>query len=83
MTAEYQKVQALVTDESQSAFRRYLDLVVGTRSIWYLIKYEAITALLGGLPGALGLWLRKKFYPLLFKLDNGHKSSLVALPQTF
>jgi len=67
MTAEYQKVQALITDESHSALRRYLNLVIGSGNIWYLIKYELITMFLGGLPGALGLWLRKQLYPLLFK----------------
>ena len=66
MKVEHQKVQALITDESRSAFRRYQDLVVGTRSIWYLIKYETITGLFGGLPGALGLLLRKRFFSLLF-----------------
>jgi len=64
---EHQKVQALITDESRSAFSRYLDLVVGLRSLWSLIKFETITGLFGGLPGALGLLLRKRFYPLLFR----------------
>ena len=67
MTVGYQKVQSLITDESQTALCRYQDLVVGSKSIWYLIKYELIALLFSGLPGGLGLWLRKKFYPVLLK----------------
>ena len=67
MSTAYQKVQTLITDDSRSALRRYQDLVLGTRGIWYLIKYEVITTLLTGIPGALGLWLRQKSYPQLFK----------------
>jgi acetyltransferase-like isoleucine patch superfamily enzyme len=52
----------------KSAARRYADLVVGEgASYGQLLKYELVTSLFGGLPGALGLALRQLFYPRLFK----------------
>lgn len=52
----------------KSAARRYAELVVGEgASYGQLLKYELITSLLGGLPGAAGLALRQLFYPRLFK----------------
>jgi acetyltransferase-like isoleucine patch superfamily enzyme/acyl carrier protein len=51
----------------KSALQRYAELVVGRMSIWHLLKYELLTCLLGPLPGALGLFLRKLFYPWLFR----------------
>jgi acetyltransferase-like isoleucine patch superfamily enzyme len=35
--------------------------------IWDLLEYELLTFLLGPLPGAIGLLLRKVFYPWLFR----------------
>lgn len=52
----------------KSSLRRYADLVVGEgASYLQLLKYELISGLLGGLPGALGLALRQLFYPFLFR----------------
>jgi len=50
----------------RSTLQRYAELVIGRMSIWRLFKYELLTCLLGPLPGALGLVLRKLFYPRLF-----------------
>ena len=49
----------------RSKVQRYMDLVIGKPSIWALVKYEAIVMLCGMLPGALGLFLRSKLYPVL------------------
>lgn len=49
----------------RSKARRYADLVIGRPGFWPLLKYELIVTLCGGLPGALGLLLRSKLYPLL------------------
>ena len=49
----------------RSKARRYSDLVVGQPGFWALAKHELITTLCSGLPGALGLFLRGKLYPLL------------------
>lgn len=54
-----------LTDNKQSAFKRYQAMVMGNKSIWYLIKCELITLLSCSLPGALGVVLRKKLYPLI------------------
>ena len=54
-----------LTDSSKSAFARYQDLALGTKSIWYLIKFELITLLASWVPGAVGLVLRKFFYPFI------------------
>ena len=50
-----------------SAFRKYRDVFYGDRSIGYVIAAELILLFTQGLPGALGLVLRKKLYPCLFK----------------
>ena len=51
----------------KSTLQRYAELVVGRMGIWRLLRYELLTCLLGSLPGALGLLLRKLFYPSLFR----------------
>jgi acetyltransferase-like isoleucine patch superfamily enzyme/acyl carrier protein len=51
----------------ESNLRKYAELVVGKFSLWRLLRYEVLTTFLGPLPGALGLLLRKFFYPALFK----------------
>jgi acetyltransferase-like isoleucine patch superfamily enzyme len=52
----------------RSAVRRYADLVVGPdASYWQLARYELITMLFGRVSGALGLALRKLFYPSLLR----------------
>lgn len=52
----------------RSAVRRYADLVVGPdASYLQLARYELTTLLFGRLSGALGLALRKVFYPSLFR----------------
>jgi acetyltransferase-like isoleucine patch superfamily enzyme len=50
---------------NRSRRQRYAELVVGRDGWAPLLRYEAIVLLCGWLPGALGLWLRAKLYPLL------------------
>jgi acetyltransferase-like isoleucine patch superfamily enzyme len=64
--AEY-KIKALMKDEKKSAFRTYRDLMYGDQPIRSVIKCELITLVCSLVPGALGLLLRKWFYPLMFK----------------
>jgi acetyltransferase-like isoleucine patch superfamily enzyme len=52
---------------NKSLLEKYSELVLGKYSFWGLIKYEIITSILGPFPGALGLFLRKIFYPTLFR----------------
>ena len=58
-------IQRELFDERKSKMRRYADLVVGQPGLWALIKFELIVLLCGNTPGALGLFLRSKLYPLL------------------
>ena len=57
----------LAHDTSRSAMAKYKGLMVGDNPWTKLVRFELITGLFGGLPGALGLYLRQKFYPSLFK----------------
>ena len=45
---------------------RYRDLTVGAAGWCYLIRYELCMLLFRNLPGALGLFMRKTFFPGLF-----------------
>jgi len=60
------KLQSSLTNSNISPLRKYQNLVVGLPGLGALIKYEFLTSLLGPLPGAAGLVLRKKFYKSLF-----------------
>jgi acetyltransferase-like isoleucine patch superfamily enzyme len=50
---------------SRSRRQRYADLVVGREGWGPLLAYELVVTLFGWIPGALGLFLRSKFYPLI------------------
>jgi acetyltransferase-like isoleucine patch superfamily enzyme len=50
-----------------SPVKTYMEMTIGGQSYLGLLHYELITSLLGPLPGATGLFLRKLFYPNLFK----------------
>jgi acetyltransferase-like isoleucine patch superfamily enzyme len=58
-------IQQELFDERRSKAGKYQDLVVGRPGLGALIRYELVTLLSWGVPGALGLWLRSKLYPLL------------------
>jgi len=50
---------------------KYMKRVVGSSSIYDLLKYEIITSIFGDLPGGTGIFLRKYVYSGLFnKLNN-------------
>ncbi len=66
------ELQAVLTDEKKPALVKYQDVVIGSSSIWFLVKYEVITGIFGLLPGALGLMLRGIFFRnLLGKVGSG------------
>jgi acetyltransferase-like isoleucine patch superfamily enzyme len=58
-------IQDTAAGGNRSAVGKYQDLVVGTRSLWRLVVYEAVICLTSWVPGALGLVLRKATYPWL------------------
>ena len=63
---EKTELQTVLTKKG-SAFKKYKALVIGRGGIFSLFKYEIITLLFGGLPGAPGIFARKIFYRVLFK----------------
>ena len=58
-------IQAAVGEGGKSPLRKYQDLVVGSRSLGRLLRYEFVVTLTSWVPGALGLVLRKLAYRLL------------------
>ncbi|NKB87173.1 MAG: hypothetical protein GKS06_02995 [Acidobacteria bacterium] len=61
---EQNKTQASVTGGG-SAFAKYQSVIVGRRG-WFALIYLEFCLWLGMIPGALGLFLRKMFWPSLF-----------------
>lgn len=59
-------VQRSIVEEKGGVFGKYLKRVVGTRNIFYFLKYEFLNILLINCPSSLGLFLRQIFYPSLF-----------------
>ena len=65
---ESQLIRKKLAGAAQSPMRAYRELTEGPDASWgRFALYETLTCLLGPLPGGAGLFLRKQFYPLLFK----------------
>jgi acetyltransferase-like isoleucine patch superfamily enzyme len=60
-------VQKSLVDQKESSLKKYMALFIGKRNFWLFVKYEVIVILFSWIPGALGLFLRKIFYPLVLK----------------
>ncbi|MBN1223117.1 MAG: acyltransferase [Candidatus Aminicenantes bacterium] len=60
-------VQKELIAEKRSFYAKYTALVLGKKGLFSFLKYELVVLLFSGIPGALGLFLRKIFYPVLFK----------------
>jgi len=65
MKEETIEIQKELLDEKKSALKKYQDIVIGKSGLWNLIKYEFVITCVSWIPGAFGLVLRKKLYPLL------------------
>ncbi|MDM8541034.1 acyltransferase [Desulfococcaceae bacterium HSG9] len=61
------RFENIIQDQKSSVIQKYQDLFIGERRYAALIKYELITFFLCNLPGAVGLFLRQRFYPALFR----------------
>ena len=59
--------QAVLTDKSQSSVAKYRKIMVGDVGWLGFVKYEIITGFFSGWPGAMGMLLRRMFFPCLFK----------------
>lgn len=76
MTTDQQKTGGdykfnAVKAEGTSSFAAYRRIMYGETSLGYVIMAELIVLCFSWVPGALGLLLRKWFYPLLFKQTGG------------
>lgn len=58
-------IQQELFNEKRSAAGKYRELVVGRPGLWSLVKYELVMLAASWVPGALGLLLRSRLYPLL------------------
>ncbi|MFQ6082101.1 MAG: DapH/DapD/GlmU-related protein [Candidatus Aminicenantia bacterium] len=59
--------QKTLINKEKSVFDKYFELFIGKKNLWLLVKYEFIILLFSWLPGAIGFFSRKIFYPLIFK----------------
>jgi len=62
-----QFIRGRLFDEQKSNVAKYRELVIGRGGVLSLIHYELLTSLLAPVPGALGLFLRSRFYRGLFR----------------
>ncbi len=61
------KIQKKLFSKDQSKASKYMDLFIGKKGFFSLLKYEVITILFQTMPGAIGILFRSIFFPLLFK----------------
>jgi acetyltransferase-like isoleucine patch superfamily enzyme len=60
-------IRKKLEESRTSPFRTYMHLNVGEGALTRFILYEFLTCLLSPMPGGIGFFLRKLFYPMLFK----------------
>jgi acetyltransferase-like isoleucine patch superfamily enzyme len=56
-----------LSQSHSSPLKAYKELTIGDIKFSKFLYYEIVTSLFGPMPGGLGFFLRKKFYPRLFK----------------
>jgi acetyltransferase-like isoleucine patch superfamily enzyme len=61
------QIQNVLADRRLSQREKYALLAVGSTSLLDLLRYEVLTGLLSGLPGALGYAGRRRLYRSLFR----------------
>ena len=62
-----EQVVKVLSQTDTSALQKYQKFFVGSTSLVDLVKFELLTMILGPMPGALGILLRKICFPSLFK----------------
>lgn len=60
-------IQKELIDEGKSSFEKYSSFFWGKKSFFNFLKFEIVIVLFSWLPGAIGFFLRRLFYPSLFK----------------
>ncbi len=61
------EVRKLLKDRQTSSLQKYMWLTTGKTSLLQLAYFETVMFFLAGMRGALGIFLRQKFYRSLFK----------------
>jgi acetyltransferase-like isoleucine patch superfamily enzyme len=69
--ADLSEFQVELLRSKKTPLMLYQDFFVGKRGIFELLKYELICVYCNQIPGALGILLREKLYPRVFK-KMGH-----------
>ncbi len=64
---EHHRFSKIMEDDKRGFINKYQDLQIGNRSWLSLLVYEFCVTLISPIQGALGLVLRKLFFPLIFK----------------
>ena len=59
------ELRSMLKDEGSSALTKYMDLVIGRRSLLRLAWFELVMLLCQNMPGALGIVMRRKLYGTL------------------
>ena len=54
-------------EKKRSFFSKYSSIFLGKKSFFFFLKYELIVLLFSWIPGAVGFFFRKMFYPFLFQ----------------
>jgi acetyltransferase-like isoleucine patch superfamily enzyme len=68
MSKEFRgSMQKELLERRKSLFLKYTDIFIGEKGLWKIARYELIMLFFSWIPGALGLALRKAFYPCLFQ----------------
>ncbi len=68
MNAEFRgSTQKELLSRGKSLLSKYASLFVGERGLWKLVRFELVNLFFSWIPGALGLWARKVFFPPLFR----------------
>ena len=68
-----QTARDVLTDRGASAAQKYRAMVLGADAGWFrLALFELSTLLVGGIPGALGLYLRRKVFKHFFRSCGGN-----------
>jgi len=58
-------IQKQLLAEGRSAAGKYREVTVGKKGFFFLLRYELVILLFSRVPGALGFFLRRLFYPAL------------------
>ncbi len=52
------------------SLRKYIGITHGDVALWRAVRNELLTMAFGYIPGALGLALRRIFFPCIFRRDG-------------